>query len=225
MPHVLDGDYTPRSAVEIFVKDLGIVQDMARTARFPVPVAAAALQMFLATAAAGMGRDDDASVARLYARDHRHQAARASRSNDKRTDMPRFAANLSMMFNEVPFLDRFEAAAKAGFTAVEFLFPYELSGEGSRRAAARQRPDAGAVQPAARRLGGRRERLCGAARAFRRPAAEPAHGAALCAGDRRQAPASDGGHRRAQRPQGGGSSSTNRWRGPPSSSRRMASTS
>ncbi|MDQ2989543.1 MAG: NAD(P)-dependent oxidoreductase, partial [Pseudomonadota bacterium] len=35
MPHVLDGDYTPRSAVEIFVKDLGIIQDMARTARFP----------------------------------------------------------------------------------------------------------------------------------------------------------------------------------------------
>jgi 3-hydroxyisobutyrate dehydrogenase len=68
MPHVIDGDYTPRSAVEIFVKDLGIVQDMARTARFPVPVSAAALQMFLAAAAAGMGRDDDASVARLYAR-------------------------------------------------------------------------------------------------------------------------------------------------------------
>jgi hydroxypyruvate isomerase len=39
--------------------------------------------------------------------------------------MPRFAANLSMMFNEVPFLDRFEAAAKAGFSAVEFLFPYD----------------------------------------------------------------------------------------------------
>ena len=39
--------------------------------------------------------------------------------------MPRFAANLSMMFNEVPFLDRFDAAAKAGFSAVEFLFPYE----------------------------------------------------------------------------------------------------
>jgi len=39
--------------------------------------------------------------------------------------MPRFAANLSMMFTEVPFLDRFEAAAKAGFTAVEYLFPYE----------------------------------------------------------------------------------------------------
>ena len=67
VPHVLDGDYTPRSAVDIFVKDLGIVQDMARSAKFPVPVAAAALQMFLMTSAAGMGRDDDASVARLYA--------------------------------------------------------------------------------------------------------------------------------------------------------------
>ena len=68
IPHVLDGDYAPRSAVEIFVKDLGIIQDMARTAKFPVPVAAAALQMFLMTAASGMGGDDDASVARMYAR-------------------------------------------------------------------------------------------------------------------------------------------------------------
>ena len=40
--------------------------------------------------------------------------------------MPRFAANLSMMFTEVPFPERFEAAARAGFTAVEFLFPYEF---------------------------------------------------------------------------------------------------
>src|SRR3984957_10979721 len=52
-----------------------------------------------------------------------------ARRNRKRTikgsSMPRFAANLSMMFTEVPFLDRFDAAAKAGFTAVEFLFPYE----------------------------------------------------------------------------------------------------
>ena len=39
--------------------------------------------------------------------------------------MPRFAANLSMMFNEVPFLDRFALAAKAGFKGVEFLFPYD----------------------------------------------------------------------------------------------------
>src|SRR5947207_13972688 len=52
----------------------------------------------------------------------------ASRKRSERTrgqNMPRFAANLSMMFNEVPFLDRLDAAAKAGFAAVEFLFPYE----------------------------------------------------------------------------------------------------
>ena len=67
VPHVLDGDYSPKSAVEIFTKDLGIVIDMARGEKFPVPIAGAALQMFLMTAAAGMGRDDDISVARLYA--------------------------------------------------------------------------------------------------------------------------------------------------------------
>src|SRR5437588_4037556 len=60
MPHVRDGDYTPRSAGDIVVKDLGIMQDMARSARFPVPVSAAALQMFLMTSASGMARDDDA---------------------------------------------------------------------------------------------------------------------------------------------------------------------
>ena len=67
VPHVLAGDYRPLSAVEIFVKDLGSVDDIARAERFPAPLAASALQMFLATAGAGMGRDDDASVARLYA--------------------------------------------------------------------------------------------------------------------------------------------------------------
>ena len=41
--------------------------------------------------------------------------------------MPKFAANLSMLFTELPFLDRFEAASRAGFTAVEFLFPYAFS--------------------------------------------------------------------------------------------------
>ena len=43
--------------------------------------------------------------------------------------MPRFAANLTMLFTEVPFLDRFERAAKAGFDAVEFLFPYAYAAE------------------------------------------------------------------------------------------------
>jgi hydroxypyruvate isomerase len=41
--------------------------------------------------------------------------------------MPKFAANLSMLFTEAPFLDRFERAANAGFTAVEFLFPYAFA--------------------------------------------------------------------------------------------------
>jgi hydroxypyruvate isomerase len=41
--------------------------------------------------------------------------------------MPRFAANLTMLFTELPFLERFEAAARAGFSAVEFLFPYEYT--------------------------------------------------------------------------------------------------
>jgi hydroxypyruvate isomerase len=41
--------------------------------------------------------------------------------------MPKFAANLSMMFTEVPFAERFAAAARAGFKGVEFLFPYELT--------------------------------------------------------------------------------------------------
>jgi hydroxypyruvate isomerase len=43
--------------------------------------------------------------------------------------MPKFAANLSMLFTEQPFLDRFERAAKAGFNAVEFLFPYAFPAE------------------------------------------------------------------------------------------------
>lgn len=48
--------------------------------------------------------------------------------------MPRFAANLSMLFTEVPFLDRFDRAARAGFEAVEFLFPYDHPAEEVARA-------------------------------------------------------------------------------------------
>jgi 3-hydroxyisobutyrate dehydrogenase len=67
VPHVLKGDYSPASAVDIFVKDLGIVADMGRAEKFPTTLAANALQMFLMTSAAGMGREDDASVARMIA--------------------------------------------------------------------------------------------------------------------------------------------------------------
>lgn len=68
VPHILEGDYTPHSAISIFTKDLGIVSAIGRMEQFPLPVAATALQMFLATEAAGMGADDDASVARMIAR-------------------------------------------------------------------------------------------------------------------------------------------------------------
>jgi 3-hydroxyisobutyrate dehydrogenase len=68
VPHVLAGDYAPKSAVDIFTKDLGIVSEIGRAEKFPLSMAATALQMFLMTSAAGMGRDDDASVARLIAR-------------------------------------------------------------------------------------------------------------------------------------------------------------
>ncbi|MBA8879611.1 L-threonate dehydrogenase [Phyllobacterium myrsinacearum] len=67
VPHILEGNYSPFSAVDIFTKDLGIVSDIGRGLKFPLPIASTALQMFVMTAAAGMGRDDDASIARLIA--------------------------------------------------------------------------------------------------------------------------------------------------------------
>jgi L-threonate 2-dehydrogenase len=66
VPHILDGDDTPLSAVNIFVKDLGIVLDQARTLTFPLPMAAAAHQLFLAAAAHGEGAKDDAFVIRVW---------------------------------------------------------------------------------------------------------------------------------------------------------------
>jgi putative dehydrogenase len=66
VPHMLDGDYAPRSAVDIFVKDLGVVLDSGRELRFPLPLAAAAHQLFLMAAAAGHGREDDAAVVKVY---------------------------------------------------------------------------------------------------------------------------------------------------------------
>ena len=66
VPHILDADDTPRSAVNIFVKDLGIVLDQARALTFPLPMASAAHQLFLAAAAAGHGGRDDAFVIRVW---------------------------------------------------------------------------------------------------------------------------------------------------------------
>ncbi len=66
VPHILAGDYTPLSAVNIFVKDLGIVLDAARALDFPLPIAATAHQLFLAAAAAGLGGEDDSAVVKVY---------------------------------------------------------------------------------------------------------------------------------------------------------------
>jgi len=67
-PHVIAGDYTPLSAVDIWLKDLGIVLDIAKGAKFGAPLTAAALQQYLAASGSGLGREDDAAVAKVYAR-------------------------------------------------------------------------------------------------------------------------------------------------------------
>jgi 3-hydroxyisobutyrate dehydrogenase-like beta-hydroxyacid dehydrogenase len=66
VPHILAGDDTPSSAVNIFVKDLGIVLDQARGLTFPLPMASAAHQLFLAAAAHGEGYKDDSFVIRVW---------------------------------------------------------------------------------------------------------------------------------------------------------------
>lgn len=67
-PHIVAGDYTPHSSVNIWPKDLGIVLDIAAQAKFAAPITSAALQQFLAAAAQGLGAEDDAAVAKVYAR-------------------------------------------------------------------------------------------------------------------------------------------------------------
>lgn len=67
-PHVVAGDYTPHSAIDIWLKDLGIVLDIAKSERFAAPLTAAALQQFVAASGSGLGGEDDAAVAKIYAR-------------------------------------------------------------------------------------------------------------------------------------------------------------
>ena len=66
MAHVLAGDYTPLSAVDIFVKDLGLVLDAARATKFPLPLASTAHQMFMQASSAGFAREDDAAVIKIF---------------------------------------------------------------------------------------------------------------------------------------------------------------
>ncbi len=66
VPHILNGDYTPLSAVDIFVKDLGLVLDTARRSKFPLPLSATAHQMFMSASSAGHGGEDDSSVIKTF---------------------------------------------------------------------------------------------------------------------------------------------------------------
>lgn len=66
MAHVLAGDYTPLSAVDIFVKDLGLVLDTARASKFPLPLAATAHQMFMQASSSGHGGEDDSAVIKIF---------------------------------------------------------------------------------------------------------------------------------------------------------------
>lgn len=67
-PHVVDGDYAPRSKVDIWLKDLGIVGDIAASAGLPAPISANALAQFRAASEAGLGDEDDAAIAKYFAR-------------------------------------------------------------------------------------------------------------------------------------------------------------
>ena len=66
MAHVLAGDYTPLSAVDIFVKDLGLVLDTARASKFPLPLSSTAHQMFMQASTAGYAREDDSAVIKIF---------------------------------------------------------------------------------------------------------------------------------------------------------------
>ena len=66
MKHVVDGDYTPRSMVDIFVKDLGLVSDTAEALNFPLYLASTAYQMFISASNAGHGLEDDSAVIKIF---------------------------------------------------------------------------------------------------------------------------------------------------------------
>lgn len=66
MKHVVDGDYSPKSMVDIFVKDLNLVSDTAKDLKFPLPLSSAALNMFVSASNAGFGQEDDSAVIKIF---------------------------------------------------------------------------------------------------------------------------------------------------------------
>lgn len=66
MKHVVDGDYTPKSMVDIFVKDMGLVTDTAQSLKFPLYLGSTAYQMFTAASNSGYGQEDDSAVIKIF---------------------------------------------------------------------------------------------------------------------------------------------------------------
>ncbi|MGI9494355.1 MAG: L-threonate dehydrogenase [Geminicoccaceae bacterium] len=66
VPHMLEDDYTPKSAVDIWIKDLGFVLDTAKSMNMPVPMTAAAQQVVMMAVASGLGEIDDAAIIKVY---------------------------------------------------------------------------------------------------------------------------------------------------------------
>lgn len=66
MKHVVEGDYSPLSMVDIFVKDLGLVTDTAKSLHFPLPLASTAFNMFTSASNAGYGKEDDSAVIKIF---------------------------------------------------------------------------------------------------------------------------------------------------------------
>ena len=130
--------------------------------------------------------------------------------------MTKLCANLTFLFSDLPFLDRFDAAAKAGFRAVECMAPYEAAPE-----AIRERLDANGLELvlfnfATGRLGRRRPRPGGGPGARGGIPRQPGAGARLCVGDRLQEAAHHAGQdsrrRRSHRLIAAHSSATAVWR-------------
>jgi len=88
VPHMLDNDLTPYSALDIFVKDMGIVTSSARLQGFPLPLSSVAEQLYLSASAQGMGRQDDSGLVRTFTPgtpDLVHQQAKPQPASDKLT--------------------------------------------------------------------------------------------------------------------------------------------
>ncbi|KAL4792867.1 NAD-binding of NADP-dependent 3-hydroxyisobutyrate dehydrogenase-domain-containing protein [Aspergillus venezuelensis] len=84
VPHILDSDWTPLSALNIFVKDKGIAVSTSRAVQFPLPIASVAEQLYISGSAQGYGKEDDAGLVRLFLPGHDVAAAGQRAQNEDR---------------------------------------------------------------------------------------------------------------------------------------------